>query len=48
MQALNGLDPVAVYRQYKQGRINYYQQLGQKYPMFLKGWLKRVNTFPNL
>ena len=48
MQALDGLDPVVVYRQYKQGRINYYQQLGQKYPMFLNGWLKRVNAFPNL
>ena len=48
IQALGGLDPVSVYGQYKQGRISYYQQLGQRFPMFLKGWLKRVNSFPDL
>ena len=48
VQALMPLDQVSIYRQYKQGRINYYQQLGVKYPMFLKGWLNRVNAFPNL
>jgi hypothetical protein len=25
-----------------------YQALGQKYPKFLQGWLKRVNSFPDL
>ncbi len=48
LQALLPLDQVTVYRHYKQGRIDYYQQLGVKYPMFLKGWLNRVNAFPNL
>jgi lysozyme family protein len=46
--ALNGVDLVAVYRQYKQGRINYYQNLGQRFPQFLQGWLNRANAFPNL
>lgn len=48
MQALASLDQVTLYQQYKQGRANYYQQLGVKYPMFLQGWLNRVNAFPNL
>lgn len=48
IQALNSFDQVAIYRQYKQGRINYYQSLAQKFPQFLKGWLNRVNAFPNL
>ena len=48
MQALGGFDQVQVYRQYKQGRIAYYQALGQKYPQFLQGWLNRVNSFPEL
>lgn len=46
IQALTGLDQVTVYEQYRQGRINYYQQLGVKYPMFLQGWLNRVDAFP--
>jgi len=46
--ALNGLPQVEVYRQYKQGRIAYYQALGQRFPKFLKGWLNRVNAFPDL
>ncbi|MGA3091630.1 MAG: glycosyl hydrolase 108 family protein [Terriglobales bacterium] len=48
LQALAGFDQVQVYRQYKQGRITYYQTLGQKYPQFLQGWLNRVNAFPDL
>jgi lysozyme family protein len=48
IQALNSLDQMAVYRQYKQGRINYYQSLGQRFPRFLQGWLNRTNAFPNL
>lgn len=46
--ALNGLDRIAVYRQYKQGRIQYYQELGQRFPQFLNGWLNRTNAFPSL
>ena len=48
LQALAAFDQVQVYRQYKEGRIGYYQALGQKYPQFLKGWLNRVNSFPDL
>lgn len=48
IQALNGLNQTEVYRQYKQGRINYYESLGQRFPQFVKGWLNRVNAFPNL
>jgi lysozyme family protein len=48
LQALAGFDQVQVYRQYKQGRIAYYQALGEKYPQFLQGWLNRVNAFPDL
>jgi len=48
LQALSALDQTVVYRQYKQGRIDYYTTLGQKYPMYLKGWLNRVNSFPDL
>jgi lysozyme family protein len=51
MTALNGMDQAAVYRRYKQGRIDYYQDLVAKRPAlgkFLNGWLKRVNSFPDL
>jgi lysozyme family protein len=51
MQALAGLDQTQVYRNYKQGRIAYYQNLVQRNPRlgkFLKGWMNRVNAFPNL
>lgn len=48
IQALGTLPQDEVYRRYKQGRITYYQNLGQKYPKFLQGWLNRVNSFPNL
>jgi lysozyme family protein len=48
MQALNSYPQEDVYNAYKQGRIEYYQALGAKYPMFLKGWLSRVNSFPDL
>src|SRR5712691_8504332 len=45
IQALGSLAQDEVYRQFKQGRIDYYQNLGQKFPEFLNGWLKRANTF---
>ena len=48
LQFLNGVDATAVYRRYKQGRIQYYHGLGQRYPRFLQGWLNRVNAFPDL
>ena len=51
MRALQGMDQKAVYRRYKQGRIDYYQDLVARRPAlrkFLKGWLIRVDTFPEL
>lgn len=48
LQALAALPQDQVYRQYKRERLEYYQTLGQKYPRFLKGWLDRVNAFPDL
>jgi lysozyme family protein len=51
MTALTGMDQNAAYRRYKQGRIDYYQDLVAKRPAlgkFLNGWLKRVGSFPDL
>lgn len=48
LQALAALPQDQVYRQYKRDRLEYYQTLGQKYPKFLKGWLDRVNSLPDL
>jgi lysozyme family protein len=48
VEALTSLPNDQVYRAYKQGRIDYYTQLGHKYPQFVKGWLNRVNAFPDL
>ena len=47
IQALNALNQTEVYRQCKQGRINYCQNLGQRFPGFLQGWLNQVKAFPN-
>lgn len=50
MQALARIDQIEVYRRYKQGRIKYYEDLAQSQPSlekFLKGWLNRVNSFPD-
>jgi lysozyme family protein len=46
--ALSILVPVEVYRQYKRGRIEFYEKLGERFPRFVEGWLNRVNSFPNL
>lgn len=51
MQALAGVDQVEVYGRYKQGRIKHYEDLAQRQPSlakFLKGWLNRVNAFPDI
>jgi lysozyme family protein len=48
LQAMSALPPDQIYNNYKQQRIAYYQNLGVRYPQFLKGWLARVNAFPNL
>ena len=48
LQALSGMVSVEVYRRYKVGRREYYSVLGQRFPKFLPGWLKRVDSFPDL
>ncbi|RMH69973.1 MAG: N-acetylmuramidase [Gemmatimonadetes bacterium] len=51
LRALNQLDQKEVYRRYKKGRLEYYQNLCEKNPklkVFLKGWTNRVNSFPDL
>jgi lysozyme family protein len=48
LNALAAADQTQVYRNYKQGRIDYYTALGAKYPQFVKGWLNRANAFPDL
>jgi len=46
IQALSTLPIDQVYAAYRQGRIDFYHQLGVKFPQFLKGWLNRANSFP--
>ena len=48
IQALNSLPQRELYVQYKQGRIDYYQGMGRRFPQFVRGWLNRVNAFPDL
>jgi lysozyme family protein len=51
VQALQAVDQDQVYRLYKQGRVQFYKDLAQKKPTlakFLKGWLNRVNSFPDV
>jgi lysozyme family protein len=51
MEALGSKDQKQVYANYKQGRIDYYNGLVKRNPKlkkFLKGWMNRVNAFPDL
>jgi lysozyme family protein len=51
LAALKSVDQKDVYRRYKRGRIDYYLDLVARRPAlgkFLSGWLKRVNSFPDL
>ncbi len=48
LRALDLLPVELVYQQYKQGRTAYYQALGARFPRFLKGWLRRVDSFPDI
>jgi lysozyme family protein len=51
MSALAIVDQKEVYRRYKLGRAAYYRKLAERDPQlkkFLKGWLNRVNSFPDL
>lgn len=50
LAALDTLDCQDVYTKYKQGRKDYYTNLVKQRPAlqkFLKGWLKRVDSFPD-
>lgn len=48
LKALERLPLDEVYQLYKAGRIGYYKALGEKYPRFVNGWLRRVDSFPDL
>ena len=51
LAALRQANAMAVYAAYKQGRRDYYTNLVKKNPTlgkFLKGWLARVDSFPDL
>jgi lysozyme family protein len=50
LSALLAAEPIALYRRYKTGRRAYYQNLVVKRPhlvKFLKGWLRRTDSFPD-
>ncbi|MCC4588116.1 N-acetylmuramidase [Xanthomonas sp. NCPPB 1067] len=51
LAALQQVDQTQLYMRYKQGRVDYYTRLATARPTlrpFLKGWLARVASFPNL
>ncbi|MCC4620074.1 N-acetylmuramidase [Xanthomonas cassavae CFBP 4642] len=51
LAALQQVDQTQLYMRYKQGRVDYYTRLAAARPVlqrFLKGWLTRVASFPNL
>ena len=48
LEALRLLPLDEVYRRYKEGRVAYYTSLGERFPDFLQGWLRRANSFPDL
>lgn len=51
LAALERSDSYAVYARFKQGRADYYRGLVERRPAlgkFLKGWLNRVDSFPDL
>lgn len=51
IQVLHQLDLAEIYMAYKRARISYYTNLAHEHPVlrrFLKGWLARVNSFPDI
>jgi len=51
LHALKSMDQNEIYQHYKHGRMAYYQELVANHPSlhkFLRGWLNRVNAFPDL
>lgn len=48
LSAVNGISPPALYREYREKRIAYYEWIATRNPklkVFLKGWLNRANSF---
>ena len=48
---INAADEILLYNRYKEARIRYYEELAERKPqlkVFLKGWLNRINSFPDL
>lgn len=51
LAAVNNADEVILYNKYKNARIEYYRNLAERKPqlqVFLKGWLNRINSFPDM
>jgi lysozyme family protein len=49
--AINAADERTLYQYYKLERIKFYEDLAYRKPqlkVFLKGWLRRINSFPDL
>lgn len=49
--AINNADERTLYQNYKAKRIQFYEDLAERKPalkVFLKGWLRRINSFPDL
>lgn len=49
--AINNADEIILYTAYKKARIMFYENLVERKPqlaVFLKGWLRRINSFPDL
>jgi len=51
LAAINGADEISLYNQFKAARAQFYIDLSERKPalkVFLKGWLNRINSFPDL
>ncbi|WMW80935.1 glycosyl hydrolase 108 family protein [Undibacterium cyanobacteriorum] len=51
IEVMNKMDLADIYMEYKHARISYYRNLAHEHPplrKFLRGWLNRVNTFPDI
>jgi lysozyme family protein len=51
LAAINTADEKSLYNNYKLERIAYYKRIADRRPQnrkFLKGWLRRINSFPDL
>lgn len=51
LAAINAANPIALYNRYRHDRVEYYIELAAEKPslsVFLKGWLNRILSFPDL